>query len=209
MLEYRIQKTESPNKKRPALFLIHGYGSNADDLFSFAPYLPKNHTIIALQAPLSLGNKSFAWYPLSINTNGEIGSKNDTAWAAVDTLIKNIDELTEKYALNPKDISLLGFSQGSILSWALGYRFPDKIRRVIALSGFIHESINTTKEPEFIAYAAHGTKDEVIPVFKARESILPLSKKYSEIQYHEYPDGHTISQENFTALIKWLNKTNL
>ena len=209
MLEYRIQNNGNSDNKRPAVFLIHGYGSNADDLFSFASYLPKNHTIIALQAPLSLGDKSFAWYPLSINTNGEIRSENDTAWTAVDLIIKNIDGLIKKYALNLNDISLLGFSQGAILSWALGFRFPDKIRRIIALSGFIHESINADKEPEFIAYAAHGTNDEVIPVLKARESILPLSKKYSEIQYHEYPDGHTISEENFTNLIKWLNKTNL
>ena len=40
MLEYRIRNAEGNAIKKPVIFLIHGYGSNADDLFSFAPYLP-------------------------------------------------------------------------------------------------------------------------------------------------------------------------
>ncbi len=42
MLEYRIQKALLSGSQSPAgIFLLHGYGSHADDLFSFAPYLPK------------------------------------------------------------------------------------------------------------------------------------------------------------------------
>jgi len=54
MLEYRVREGENNASKKPAIILIHGYGSHADDLFAFTPYLPKNHTVIALQAPLEL-----------------------------------------------------------------------------------------------------------------------------------------------------------
>jgi predicted esterase len=43
----------------------------------------------------------------------------------------------------------------------------------------------------------------------ARKSVLPLSRKYSEIEYCEFNDGHTVSNENFSKMLAWLEKTNL
>ena len=208
MLEYRIRAAEGQATLKPAIFLIHGYGSNADDLFSFATYLPPSHTIISLQAPQLLAQGSYAWYPLGMNASGEVTSDIDEAWSMVRLLLETIDSLTKEYALDPEDLSLFGFSQGAILSWALGFQYPKKVRRIVALSGLIHDSVPLNK-PEFIAYAAHGIQDSVIPIERARKHILPLNQLYKEIQYHEFPDGHTVSQENFTALMEWIYKTNL
>jgi phospholipase/carboxylesterase len=69
--------------------------------------------------------------------------------------------------------------------------------------------VDTSQPPTFLAYAAHGISDVVIPVEKARATILPLSEKYTEIKYHEFPEGHSVSQENFTRLLGWLEKTEL
>ena len=77
------------------------------------------------------------------------------------------------------------------------------------ISGLLHESVNTKNKPTFIAYASHGIEDNVIPIQKARESIVPISKNNSGINYKEFKDGHTISQENFSELLKWIEKTNL
>ena len=209
MLEYRIRQGINTLEKSPVIFLIHGYGSHADDLFSFAPYLPKSHTIIALQAPLNLSPGGYAWYPLYPNEDGTFTSELEAAWSAVDLLNENINLLIKKYDLNSNDISLLGFSQGSILSWALAFSTPKKIRRIVALSGLVHESVDTSQPPTFLAYAAHGISDVVIPVEKARATILPFSEKYTEIEYHEFPEGHSVSQENFTRLLGWLEKTEL
>lgn len=209
MLEYRIRKGTNTIEKSPVIFLIHGYGSHADDLFSFAPYLPQTHTVIALQAPLVIAPGSYAWYPLYPKEDGTFTSELEAAWSAVDILTENIDLLVEKYGVNPIDISILGFSQGAILSWALAFSKPRKIRRIVALSGMVHESVDTSQPPTFLAYAAHGISDVVIPVEKARTTILPLSEKYNEIEYHEFPEGHSVSQENFTRLLGWLKKTEL
>lgn len=210
MLEYRIQKALLSGSQSPAgIFLLHGYGSHADDLFSFAPYLPKNHTIIALQAPLNFAPYSYAWYPLQTDKKGNITSSIEEAWQAVQLIIENIKELIKIHDLNAEDISLLGFSQGAILSWAIAYQQAIKIRRIMALSGLVHESINTQQPPEFLAYASHGVQDPVIPILSARESIIPLSEKYTTISYNEFNDGHTVSRENFQQLLEWIEKTNL
>lgn len=210
MLEYRIQNPSSSDMDAtPAIILIHGYGSHAGDLFSFAPNLPKNHAIIALQAPINLGSSSYAWYPLQMDSSGVVTSKLNDVWGAVKLIIDTIDELVKIHKLDSEDLSLLGFSQGAILSWAIAYQNYNLIRRIVALSGMIHESINTSQAPKFVAYASHGINDQVIPISQPRDTIFPLSEKYDEISYHEFNDEHNVSVENFNQLISWLEKTNL
>ena len=63
----------------------------------------------------------------------------------------------------------MGFSQGSILSWALAYSRANKVRRIVALSGFVHESVDTSSKPTFLAYAAHG-KTDMLYQFLKRET---------------------------------------
>ena len=189
MLEYNIQNaTPSDKENTPAIILIHGYGSHANDLFSFAPYLPNNHTIIAIQAPLATGPNSYAWYPLQMDALGEVSSELDAAWGAVQLIVETIRKLVKKYKLDHKDLTLLGCSQGAILSWAIAYHHSDIVRRIVALSGMIHESVNTSEAPKFIAYASHGINDQVIPITKPRDTIAPLSEKHEAISYHEYKD---------------------
>lgn len=209
MLEYKIRPGSGNQKKKPTIFLLHGYGSNMDDLYSFAPYLPISHNIISFQAPLSLGFGSYAWYPIGIDNKGAVTSELDAAKNSVDMIIKNIDLLSERYELDSEDLSILGFSQGAILSWALGFYKPNKIRRIMPISGLLHESVITKNKPTFLAYASHGIEDNVILIEKAREFIVPISNNNSGIQYKEFNDGHNISQENFSELLKWIEKTNL
>ncbi len=209
MLTYRIREGNSQDTLNPAFILVHGYGSHADDLFSFSPYLPKSHTIIALQAPLSIGFGGFAWYPLHFNTDGTLHSEVEDAWKAVDLIVKTVEELIHLHRLNPADISYLGFSQGAILGWALAFHHPKKIRRLIALSGFIHESVNIDLTPTFTAFASHGIKDEVISIELVRASLNSVLTRYPDIEYHEYEEGHTVTQKNFTDLLLWIEKTKM
>ena len=209
MLKYRIRKGDNKLTQSSAIFLIHGYGSNYDDLFSFAPYLPKNLTIIALEAPLSLAQGSYAWYHLYPGQNGELKSDLNEAQRSLKLITNDIKQLIEKYNINKMDVSVLGFSQGAILSWALAYSKSEIVRRVIALSGYIHESIDTSYPPKFIGYATHGITDEIIPIKMARDSVFPISQKHSAIEYHEFNDGHNVSQENFTKMLIWLERTKL
>ena len=79
MLNYIIRKAKSIENS-PTIVLIHGYGSNAEDLFSFKPYLPENYNIIAIQAPLTLSYNSYAWYPLYPKNDGTFDSKIEEAY---------------------------------------------------------------------------------------------------------------------------------
>ncbi len=209
MLKYKIRPATGEYQNKPAIFLIHGYGSNADDLFFFAPYLPSSHTIIALQAPLSLGLGSYAWYPIEVDANGAVTSEVDATWSAVDLLIQSINLLKERYSLDPKDLSVLGFSQGAILSYSLSFFYPNKVQHIFALSGYINtellpESISSEIKTDY--YCSHGSVDQVLPVEWARNSKPFLDKLSFKNVYSEYNVGHGVAPQNFYSFKTWITE---
>ena len=52
------------------LVLMHGVGSNDDDLFGLAPYVPAQFHVLSLQAPYMLGPDSYAWFQFGVKPNG-------------------------------------------------------------------------------------------------------------------------------------------
>ena len=64
-LSYQISKPRKKKGELEVIFLLHGYGSNDDDLFSLKEYIPSNYIIISLRAPSSLGFGSYAWYSIN------------------------------------------------------------------------------------------------------------------------------------------------
>src|SRR5699024_2458530 len=197
--------------KAPAIIMLHGYGSNEDDLFSFASELPEKYAIIALKAPLSLQGMGNAWY--SIYFEDSDNSKfNDTEQAieARELVLKTIDSAVEGYNLDPTNITLLGFSQGTILSLAVGLSYPHKIKRIIGLSGYLAKDMLIenweTKDFSYLSiFQSHGTEDMVIPVTWAREAHKVIENLKIENEYKEYPVGHGVSPQNFYDFRKWLD----
>ena len=63
-----IVKADTP----PLLLLLHGVGSNEDDLFGLAPYLDERFLIISVRAPNTLGPGSYAWFDVDFTPQGPV-----------------------------------------------------------------------------------------------------------------------------------------
>ena len=96
-LEYIVRNPKSPTKPPPLLILLHGYGSNEQDLFSFASELPDELLIISARAPMTLGPGSYSWYTINFDTNNGKFSDTDEAIVSRDIIAKFIDEVKETY----------------------------------------------------------------------------------------------------------------
>lgn len=210
-LKYLIREPKIKKEKNPLILLLHGYGSNEADLFSFATELPDEYYIVAARAPFDLQYGSYAWY--AINFDEGMNKFTDDAQAIVsrDKIVTFIDELTTNFAIDKDDVTLLGFSQGSILSYAVALSNPEKVQQVAALSGYIHESIfvndfSTKDFSKLRIFASHGNVDQVIPVQWARLVQPFLQKLNVDVEYHEYPVGHGVAPQNFADFLKWLEK---
>ena len=126
-LPHLVRQPEIASENPPLLLMLHGYGSNEEDLFSFADWLPNSLLIVSLRAPFQLPPYGFAWY--SINWDAADGKLSDIRQAAEsrNLIAKIIDEIIEKYKVDKSRICLMGFSQGAILSLATALTYPQKV----------------------------------------------------------------------------------
>jgi len=208
-LTHIIQKPKVTNEqKAPLLLLLHGYGSDENDLFSFASELPGHYFIISARAPIPMQPYGNAWYAISIDHEGVKTSDNDGARVSRDRIANFIDEATKAYNLDPFNVTLLGFSQGTILSYGVALSYPEKVKNLIGLSGYINEEIIDLKSPAAYAhlniYNSHGTVDQVIPIDAARQTPEYLEKIGITSSLSEFPVGHGVHPTNFYEFKTWL-----
>ena len=206
-LEYIVRKPTVKTTNPPLLILLHGYGSNEQDLFSFAEELPDEILIISAQAPYEMGYGGYAWY--AINFDDVNGKYSDLKQAreSIDKIAIFIDEMKSKYNTDPDKTFLLGFSQGAILSYSLSFIYPNKVNHIIALSGYINDKmipIQISKDIKTDYYCSHGTVDQVLPVDWARKSESFLNNLGLQNVYAEYPVGHGVAPQNFYSFKSWI-----
>ena len=196
-------------KNAPLLVLLHGYGSDESDLFSFAEELPNELFILSLRAPHKLQPYGNAWYAINFDAQQNKWNDVEQAQEAMKIIVSCIEQACTQYDLDKNNVSLLGFSQGCILSMALAINHPELIKNVIGLSGYVCEEFieedRTKKDFSHLDfYCSHGSSDQVIPVDWARETPNFLTEKGIKHKYSEFPVGHGVAPQNFFEFRKWL-----
>lgn len=208
-LQHIVRKS-SLTQNAPLLIMMHGYGSDENDLFSFSSELPEELFIISVRAPYPMQPYGNAWYAINFDENQGKWSDNEQAKQSRDLIAKFIDEAKDAYPVNKNNVTLLGFSQGTILSYAVALTYPEKVKNVIALSGYVNkdilsEGINKKDYSNLDFYCSHGSVDQVIPVAWARQTEPFLSFLKIKHKYSEFPVGHGVAPQNFYELKNWLS----
>lgn len=208
-LEHLLRPAATTSEKSPVLFMFHGYGSNEEDLFSFAPELSPELCIISVRAPYALQPFGFAWYAIHFDAPLGKWSDDTQAVASRDLIVGFIEEACVAYGLDTERVSLLGFSQGTILSLAVGISYPEKVKNIVALSGYVNENIlldgyRSKDHSRLEVYASHGMVDQVIPLEWAQKTPEFLNSLGVDCTYKEFPVGHGVSPQNFAGFKTWL-----
>ncbi len=208
-LEYKIREPKIILDKNPLLLLLHGYGSNEADLFSFAEELPEQYYVISARAPYDMQYGSYAWYAINFDADENKFSDHDQARISRDVIVQFIDELTATYPIDAKNIALIGFSQGAILSYAVALSYPEKVQKIVAMSGYFNAEIikdgyQKNNFDTLKIFASHGTVDQVIPIDWARKTPSVMETLGINTTYKEYPVGHGVAPQNFYDFKNWL-----
>lgn len=207
-LQHIIRKS-TISENAPLLILLHGYGSDENDLFSFAAELPEELFIISVRAPYTMQPYGNAWYAINFDNEKGKWSDNEQAKQSRDLIAKFIDEAIAAYPVNNNKVSLLGFSQGCILSYAVALTYPEKVKNIVALSGYVNQELfpdDITKKDfsNLDFYCSHGSVDQVIPVQWARQNAPFLKQLNIKHSYSEFPVGHGVAPQNFYEFKAWL-----
>ena len=209
-IQYLERKPRIQQYRNPLIVLIHGYGSNEADLFSFAEDLPDEFHVVSVQGIHALAPDMYAWYEIDF-VNMEKFNNVPQGIESRNQLVEFIDGFTTENQLDKENVWLCGFSQGAILSYAIALNFPEKVKHIACLSGY--------PEPNFIGefnleldysqldfFISHGVDDMVIPVEWGRKGKPILDELGIKNEYHEYRSGHGIVPQNYWDLMSWMKK---
>lgn len=211
-LYHLVREPKIKKDKNPLLLLLHGYGSNEEDLFSFASELPEEYYVISARAPYNLMPNAYAWYAINFDADEKKFSDLDQAKTSRDLIINFIDELVSNYPIDAEKVTLIGFSQGCILSYSVALSYPQKVQRIVGISGYFNEDIaienyQTNDFSNLQIFASHGNVDQVVPVEWARKAKPTLDSLGIKNVYKEYPVGHGVAPQNFYDFRNWLEET--
>lgn len=210
-LKYII-KTPNPIKERvPILLLLHGYGSNEEDLFSFHPNLPEDWIVISFRAPITLEAGGFAWYDINFM---EVEKWVDVpqAMQSMKNVITFIEEFKKERNLEHSPVHLGGFSQGGILTYSLSLTFPHLFQKVAIMSSYPEMKLlkNIQNERKVFQhldfFISHGVEDAVIPMDWAQKAPEFLENLNINFSFREYMSGHGVNPKNYKDLMEFFGK---
>lgn len=210
-LDYLVREPENITSTTPILFMLHGYGSNEQDLFSFRETLPSDWIIVSFRAPHDTQFEGYSWYDINFN-DPENFINVSQAKESLNAVLESILKIINHYGLMESKAHLCGFSQGGILCYALALQHPELFNRVACLSCYPEDKIldgivKDKKKLEGLRFfISHGTDDAVIPLEwgrKAADLLYDLSCYFS---FREYMSGHGVNQKNYMDLMDFFSK---
>ncbi|MCB9996439.1 MAG: phospholipase [Rhodospirillales bacterium] len=169
----------SGGQPKELVILLHGLGSNGQDLISLAPFLAEalpDAMFVSPDAPYpcDMAPVGYQWFSLQDRSASVTLAGVQRAAPVLDHYIS---EQMEKYNVPADKTALLGFSQGSMMSLYVGPRFPEKLAGVLAYSGALvggealgQDGINK----QLPVHLIHGDADDVVPVslyYHAQETL--------------------------------------
>lgn len=106
-------------------------------------------------------------------------------------------------------IVLAGFSQGCAMALLTGLRHGQRLAGIAGLSGYLPLAQHTAAERSDAnaltpIFMAHGLQDEVVAIERGRASRDLLGQQGHQVEWHEYPMGHSVSLDEIADFNRWL-----
>jgi phospholipase/carboxylesterase len=190
------------------LVMLHGIGSNENDLVRLAADLDPRLLVVSLRAPRPY-HGGFAWFGLDFPTPGEVVPNVEQAHETVADLVRWLGAAPVRLGADPQQVYLLGFSQGAMMSLAVLQTAPERLAGVVALSGLFDGRLVTTPAASSAVahvpvFVAHGLQDRVLPIADGRAIRDHFQPIVENLTYREYPIAHTIAADETRDIAEWL-----
>jgi phospholipase/carboxylesterase len=198
-------------KSDSILILLHGVGANEVDLVEVGEKISPTSMVVSLRAPIVLGGSSFAWFHVQFTSTGPVHNWEE-AKQSFELLENEIRDISKKYDIPLSKISVMGFSQGSIMTMGLLLKSKLNLSRYLCFSGrtlpeFAQSALENPEIPlGRKVYLTHGFDDDKLPIALGRTSKEILEKVKANYRYHEFPGGHGIVNQVLDGASKWMKE---
>ena len=170
MTNYILNTTSVPplskNKPKQVVVLCHGYGGDGKDISTLAinwqRFLP-DAIFLCPNAPevCSINPNGYQWFDLTIEREEVILEKS---LVAEEKLNRFLNQVLDNLQLESKNLALVGFSQGCMISIQLGLKRKKQVNCLIGYSGKVinqkHLSDNINSRPKI--FLMHGQNDTIV-----------------------------------------------
>ncbi|MDA1091359.1 MAG: dienelactone hydrolase family protein [Proteobacteria bacterium] len=179
------------------VILLHGLGSDGDDLIGLAPYFQKvlpDALFVSPNAPFAfdMAPAGYQWFSLEDTSPASRLAGAQTTAPIVDAFI---DAQLAATGLTENKVALIGFSQGTMMALHVGLRRANQLAGILGYSGML-------VGPELLADAiksrppvmlVHGDEDEVVHIEALPEAVAGLEAVGISARHHSCPGlGHSL-----------------
>jgi phospholipase/carboxylesterase len=187
--------------------LFHGRGVDESDLFPLLDELDPERRLLGATArgPLMLPPSGYHWYAVQ-----RIGYPDQETFQASYPLTAGwLDAFLASHGLDAGRAVLGGFSQGAVMSYALGLGAGrPRPTGLLALSGFIPTvegfELDLSKADGLPVAIGHGVYDPIIGVEWGRDARERLEAAGARVTYRESKMPHAVDPDYLGDLRSWL-----
>ena len=184
-------------KPKCILVLMHGWMGDENSMWVLVRNLSPEIAILSPRGPFPVPEGGYSWREIKPGTWGN-ASVEDLEPAA-EALLAFVDEWADSAGVEGNQFDLMGFSQGAAMSYTLALLYPQRVRRLAALSGFIPEGGEALLTRQRLSgkpvFVSHGRQDDLIPVEQARKAVTQLEKADAMVTYCESDAGHKVGKD--------------
>jgi len=200
---WTLRIREASHRTPRLLLLIHGLTGDENSMWVFARNLPSEYWIVAPRAPHPAQPSGYSWRQQF--DSSEFGRPTiEQMRPGAEALIRLVDEYSASAGMDAGTFDVMGFSQGAAMSNVLAFLYPHRIRKTGILAGFVpgglEELISQRPLEGKPFFVTHGTRDEMVPVDRARSSIEILEQAGAKVTYCEDDVAHKVSVNCLRAL---------
>ena len=218
MAELETIEIETAPQPTATVLMLHGLGADGNDFAPLASELDLGAVgpvrFVLPHAPvmpvtINGGYRMRAWYDIlgseAQGRQDEQGLRRAIGW--VEALLAR----EQQRGMASRRIVLAGFSQGCAMALLAGLRHAQPLAGIVGLSGYLPLADTTAAERHAAnsgtpIFMAHGSQDEIVVADRGRSSREALRALGYEVEWHEYPMGHSVCMEELADLNRWLIK---
>ena len=201
---FRFQAAQA--KPSRLLIVMHGWMGDENSMWVLLSKLSSHYAILAPRGPQSVPEGGYSWREIRPNTWGN--ASLDELSPSAEGLLAFVDEWSPSAGINVRQFDAMGFSQGAAMALTLALFHPERVRRLVVLSGFIPENgeflLNSDRLSGKVVFLSHGRQDDLVPVEQARKTLGLLRNAGAHVTYCESDTGHKVNNECLEAMKMFL-----
>ncbi len=180
---------KDPAKKWPVILFLHGSGERGEDL-----------NLVKLHGPPKVIEQGMDLPFVVVSPQCP-----SNQWWEPSTVVALLDEVIEKYHVDPDRAYLTGLSMGGFGTWDTAIAYPNRFAAIAPICG----SGNPYRAPALKnvpTWVFHGEKDDRVPIAAGAQMVSVLKQVGGDVKFTRYPDaGHDSWTQTYAhrALYDW------